>query len=216
MTRYLSLIFRLAAPSILLSASAVGAVTVTHALSYKETMVSEGSEFSNSETAFQPDDTFLLSVTFDSEAIETRAGSLSWSAGLSGFSLTRTGGTGAWSPTGTFQSSNYVTLLGTSGVTAYGSSNDQPNLTDTATVFQLVEVNLVAGTIFRDLTTPGPLTLGERLGGPILPDLAASDVTFTFLTPQESRINVVFQLVPEPSSALLVCFIGLFALRRRR
>ena len=109
-----------------------------------------------------------------------------------------------------------MSLLGTSGLTTYDSSSNQPNLTGTLSIFQLVEVNLAAGTIFWDLTTPSPLTLGERLGGPILPDLAAGDITLTFLTGQESRINGVFQLVPEPSSALLVSFIGLLALRRKR
>ena len=216
MRNYLSLIFRLAAPSALLSTSALGAITVTHDLIYKETLVAEGGESFTSATAFQPGDTFQCSVTFDTNAVEISAGSFSWGAGLAGFSLARTGGTGLWTPTDTFGSSNYVGLLGTSGVTTYGSSSNQPNLSGTATMFQLVEVNLAAGTIFRDLTTPGQLTLGQRLGGPILPDLAASDVTITFLTPQESRINVVFQLVPEPSSALVVSFVGLLALRRKR
>ena len=77
-------------------------------------------------------------------------------------------------------------------------------------------MNLAAGTIFRDLTTVGRLTLGNRLGGPILPGIAASDVSFNFLSPDKRTIHVVFQLIPEPSSWLLVSAIGLLALRHKR
>jgi hypothetical protein len=216
MLKIISSIFWLAAPNVLLTASAFGAITYSQTIVYKETTFRDGSEVFNSATAFQPGDTFQFSATFDTSQLETAPESNFWSFALSGFSLTRTGGTGAWSPTGTFNIPRVVILFGTSGLSTFGFSDNQPNLTGTSTIFRDVEVNLAGGTIFRDLTTPGRLSLGDRLGGPILPDLTASDVIFNFWSPEESPINVVFQVIPEPSSAVLLSAIGLLALRRKR
>lgn len=202
--------------SLLFVMPALGAVTFSQKIVYTGFTADNGFSF-DSEPAFMLGDTFTFHATFDETLFETRAGSNFWLNALSSFSLVKDGGSGSWSPIGTFPNSGIVSLFGSSGLSTYGVSSDQPNLTNSPAIFRNVSVELAAGTIFRDITSPDRLTLGTRLGGPILPDNDNSRVSFDFyFEGSESSGRANFKLIPEPSGLLLAsCFI-LLSFRRKR